>query len=71
MNENRSINISGNDALHQLTKGRNSSLYISIKLKDDTVRYELYGQFSVSNETDKYRLFLGGPVTGTLGRIPY
>ncbi|XP_062574946.1 fibroleukin-like isoform X2 [Saccostrea cucullata] len=57
----------GNDVIHQLTKGRNSSLYVFITLKNGTTLYELYHQFSVSDETDKYRLFLGGPATGTLG----
>ncbi|XP_062595943.1 fibroleukin-like [Saccostrea cucullata] len=57
----------GNDVIHQLTKGRNSSLYVSITLTNGTTLYELYNQFSVSGESDKYRLFLGGPATGTLG----
>ncbi|XP_062609969.1 fibrinogen-like protein A [Saccostrea cucullata] len=57
----------GNDVIHQLTKGRNSSLYVSITLTNGTKLYELYNQFSVADETNKYRLFLGGPATGTLG----
>ncbi|XP_062616887.1 angiopoietin-2-like isoform X2 [Saccostrea cucullata] len=57
----------GNDVIHQLTKGRNSSLYVSITLQNGTILYELYQQFSVSDGTDKYKLFLGGPATGTLG----
>ncbi|XP_062618098.1 angiopoietin-related protein 7-like [Saccostrea cucullata] len=59
----------GNDVIHQLTKGRNSSssLYVSIMLQNGTILYELYRQFSVSDGTDKYKLFLGGPATGTLG----
>ncbi|XP_062570751.1 ficolin-2-like, partial [Saccostrea cucullata] len=57
----------GNDVIHQLTKERNSSLYVSITLQNDTRLYELYHQFSVSDEADNYRLFLGGPVNGTLG----
>jgi hypothetical protein len=36
--------------------------------KEDGADYEQYGEFSVSDEEDKYRLFLGAPVTGTLGR---
>jgi hypothetical protein len=28
----------------------------------------LYDQFSISDEADKYRLFLTGPVNGTLGK---
>ncbi|XP_062603444.1 microfibril-associated glycoprotein 4-like [Saccostrea cucullata] len=57
----------GNDMIHQLTKGKNSSLYISITLRNGTTLYEHYQEFSVSNESDNYRLFLGGPATGTLG----
>ncbi|XP_062592613.1 fibroleukin-like [Saccostrea cucullata] len=57
----------GNDVIHQLTKGRNSSLYVSITLTNGKKLYELYNQFSVADEINKYRLFLGGPATGTLG----
>ncbi|XP_056003654.1 angiopoietin-2-like [Ostrea edulis] len=57
----------GNDVIHQLTKGGKSSLYVSISLKNDTTLYELYEQFSVSIEVDKYRLLLNGSATGTLG----
>ncbi|XP_062600623.1 microfibril-associated glycoprotein 4-like isoform X1 [Saccostrea cucullata] len=57
----------GNDVIHQLTKGRNSSLYVSITLTNGTTLYELYHHFYVSDESDNYRLFLRGPVTGTLG----
>ncbi|XP_061190537.1 angiopoietin-2-like [Saccostrea echinata] len=57
----------GNDVIHQLTKERNSSLYVSITLVNGSKPYELYEWFSVSNEEDKYKLFLGGPATGTLG----
>ncbi|XP_062589869.1 microfibril-associated glycoprotein 4-like [Saccostrea cucullata] len=57
----------GNDVIHQLTKGRNSSLYVSITSYNGTALYELYQQFSVSHERNNYRLFLGGSATGTLG----
>ncbi|XP_061191062.1 microfibril-associated glycoprotein 4-like [Saccostrea echinata] len=57
----------GNDVIHKLTKGRNSSLFVSIALQNGTTLYELYQQFSVSDESDNYELFLGGPATGTLG----
>ncbi|XP_062588310.1 microfibril-associated glycoprotein 4-like isoform X3 [Saccostrea cucullata] len=57
----------GNDVIHQLTKGRSSSIYVSITLTYGTKLYELYSQFSVADEINKYRLFLGGPATGTLG----
>ncbi|XP_061190183.1 fibroleukin-like [Saccostrea echinata] len=59
----------GNDVIHQLTRGKNSSLYVSIKLSQGGYRqlYELYERFSISNESEKYKLFLGGNATGTLG----
>ncbi|XP_062593539.1 ficolin-2-like isoform X3 [Saccostrea cucullata] len=57
----------GNDVIHQLTRGRNSSLYVSITLTNGTKLYELYNQFSVADETNNFRLFLGGPASGTLG----
>ncbi|XP_061190784.1 fibroleukin-like [Saccostrea echinata] len=57
----------GNDVIHQLTKGKNSFLYVSITVHNGTTLYELYDQFSVSDEADKYRLSLAGPATGTLG----
>ncbi|XP_062576724.1 fibroleukin-like [Saccostrea cucullata] len=57
----------GNDVIHQLTKEKNSFLYVSITLQNGTTLYEMYDRFSVSNETEKYQLFLAGPATGTLG----
>ncbi|XP_062598453.1 ficolin-1-like [Saccostrea cucullata] len=57
----------GNDIIHQLSKEKISSLYVSITLLDGTTLYEKYGQFSVANETEKYQLFLAGLATGTLG----
>ncbi|XP_061190517.1 ficolin-2-like [Saccostrea echinata] len=57
----------GNDDIHQLTKGGPSSLYISITLVNGSRLYELYNEFSISSEADKYQLFLAGPATGTLG----
>ncbi|XP_062574519.1 fibroleukin-like [Saccostrea cucullata] len=57
----------GNDVIHQLTKGKISSLYISITLVNGSKLYELYEQFSVSNEADNYQLFLAGTASGTLG----
>ncbi|XP_061186265.1 fibroleukin-like [Saccostrea echinata] len=57
----------GNDVIHQLTKEKNASLYVSITLQNGTTLYEMYDQFSVSDETGKYQLFLAGPASGTLG----
>ncbi|XP_062569593.1 fibroleukin-like [Saccostrea cucullata] len=56
----------GNDVIHLLTKGKNSSLFVSITLEDEETFYEMYDRFSVSDETEKYQLFLAGPATGTL-----
>ncbi|XP_062621677.1 microfibril-associated glycoprotein 4-like [Saccostrea cucullata] len=56
----------GNEVIHQLTWGRNCALFVSITLKDGSVLYQYYDQFSVSDESDNYRLFVGGPTAGTL-----
>ncbi|XP_061190320.1 fibroleukin-like [Saccostrea echinata] len=57
----------GNDVIHQLTKGRNTYLYVSITHEEKGKLYQIYDQFYVSNETEKYQLFLTGNSTGTLG----
>ncbi|XP_061190415.1 fibroleukin-like [Saccostrea echinata] len=57
----------GNDIIHQLTKGKNSYLYVSITLVNGTKMYQLYDGFSVSDEAEKYKLFLMGSIKGTLG----
>ncbi|XP_062613111.1 fibroleukin-like [Saccostrea cucullata] len=57
----------GNEVIHQLTKEKTSSLYISITLVNGSKLYELYDQFSVLNEADNYQLFLAGNASGTLG----
>jgi hypothetical protein len=58
----------GNDVIHQLTKDTTTSLYVGIREDTYGSLYELYDQFSVAEETDRYRLFLKGPVSGTLGK---
>ncbi|XP_062611430.1 fibrinogen-like protein 1, partial [Saccostrea cucullata] len=35
-------------------------------LSNGTTLYELYDHFSISDEAEKYQLFLSGPATGTL-----
>ncbi|XP_056003564.1 fibroleukin-like [Ostrea edulis] len=60
----------GNDEIHLLTKGNDFSLCVVIKLQNGTTLYELYGQFSIADEANKYKLFLGGPTTGTLVVTP-
>ncbi|XP_061190822.1 fibroleukin-like [Saccostrea echinata] len=57
----------GNEVIHQLTKGKSSYLYVSITLSNGSRLYELYDRFSVSNETENYKLFLAGNATGSLG----
>ncbi|XP_062597602.1 fibroleukin-like [Saccostrea cucullata] len=57
----------GNDVIHLLTKEKNTSLYISITLQNGTKLYEIYDRFSVSDETENYKLYLARPATGTLG----
>ncbi|XP_062617331.1 ficolin-2-like [Saccostrea cucullata] len=57
----------GNDVIHHLTKENNSSLYVSITLQNGRSLYELYEKFTISNETEKYKLFLAGTAVGTLG----
>ncbi|XP_062573254.1 fibroleukin-like [Saccostrea cucullata] len=57
----------GNDVIHLLTKGNNSSLYVSITIQNGASLYELYEKFAISDETEKYKLFLAGTAEGTLG----
>ncbi|XP_061190527.1 fibroleukin-like [Saccostrea echinata] len=57
----------GNDIIHQLTKGNDTSLYVSITVQDGRKLYQLYDKFSVSNEAENYKLFLAGNLKGTLG----
>ncbi|XP_062606761.1 ryncolin-4-like [Saccostrea cucullata] len=56
----------GNDVIYLLTNQK-PSLYLSITLTNGTTLYQQYGEFSISNEADNYRLYLNGPTTGTLG----
>ncbi|XP_062569280.1 angiopoietin-related protein 7-like [Saccostrea cucullata] len=56
----------GNDAIHRLTTKYNNSLYIRLR-NTQNVSFEVqYSVFSISNETDGYRLSLGEK-TGTIG----
>ncbi|XP_061190420.1 ficolin-1-like [Saccostrea echinata] len=57
----------GNDLIHRLTEKKKSSLLVSITLVNGTRLFELYDQFSVSDEAEKYKIFLAGNATGTLG----
>lgn len=57
----------GNDNIHQLTRKDNVSLYVSIKTTNGEMKHQVYEIFSISNESNKYKLTLGDPTTGTLG----
>ncbi|XP_062571129.1 ficolin-2-like [Saccostrea cucullata] len=56
----------GNEMIHELTKDKKTSLYISITT-DGLPLYVLYEEFYVANAENKYKLFLRGSVEGTLG----
>ncbi|XP_062572871.1 fibroleukin-like [Saccostrea cucullata] len=51
----------GNDIIYLFTKDINPFLYVSITLNNGTSYYQMYDQFSVSDDADKYRLILTGP----------
>lgn len=60
--------ISGNDAIHQLSTGRNSSLRITItSMNGGFVSFKMYYQFYVFGEDQNYRLQLANPGDGNLG----
>ncbi|XP_028517410.1 ryncolin-1-like [Exaiptasia diaphana] len=56
----------GNDYIHRLTARTPSSLRVEIEHWDGTQIYAKYGSFSVGDESDKYRLRVGG-YSGTAG----
>ena len=69
---NLQVTLSGNDVIHTLTKGRISTLYVTIQMADDAeVLYQIYGQFSVSDEDRNYKLYLADPGNGSLGKFLY
>ncbi|XP_061190430.1 fibroleukin-like [Saccostrea echinata] len=57
----------GNDVIHQLTKRKDCSLYVSITLVNGTRLYQLYDGFTVSDESENYKLSLKGATRGTVG----
>lgn len=60
--------ILGNDAIHQLSTGRNSSLRITITpMNGGFVSFKMYHQFYVSGEDQNYRLQVAKPGNGSLG----
>nr|XP_034334393.1 ficolin-2-like [Crassostrea gigas] len=55
----------GNDVIHQLTKGTNSSMYVEISpRRDNYTFYQVYRDFSISSEDQKYKLQLANPGNG-------
>ncbi|XP_020909468.1 ryncolin-2 [Exaiptasia diaphana] len=56
----------GNDYIHRLTERIASSLRVEIGDWDGSRKYAKYGSFSVGDESDKYRLSVGG-YSGTAG----
>ena len=56
----------GNDNLHRLTAGNNVTLRVDLEDFEDNTRYAEYTTFKVANESDKYRILIGG-YSGTAG----
>lgn len=57
----------GNDVIHQLTNGRNSSLRVTITpMNGGSVSFKMYHQFYVFGEDQNYKLQLAMPGNGTL-----
>lgn len=60
--------ISGNDAIHQLAIGRNSSLRVTITpMNGGVVSFKIYHQFYVFGEDQNYTLQVANPGSGSLG----
>ena len=58
----------GNDNLHRLTAAGNVSLRVDLEDFEGNIRYAEYAAFKVANQTDKYRILIGG-YNGTAGDI--
>ena len=56
----------GNDNLHRLTAANNVMLRVDLEDFDNDTRYAEYATLKVANESDKYRLLIGG-YNGTAG----
>ena len=56
----------GNDNLHRLTTTDNVTLRVDLEDFDGNITYAEYTTFKVANESDKYRLLVGG-YKGTAG----
>ena len=56
----------GNDNLHRLTTADNVTLRVDLEDFDGNITYAEYTTFKVANESDKYRILVGG-YRGTAG----
>jgi hypothetical protein len=56
----------GNDKIHRLTKSRQTALHVDIEDWDGNTGSALYSLFAIANESDSYRLEVGG-YSGTAG----
>ena len=56
----------GNDNLHRLTAANDDMLRVDLEDFDNNTRYAEYTTFKVADESDKYRLSIGG-YSGTAG----
>lgn len=57
----------GNTIIHELTTKYNNSLYFKMeKLSNHQTGVAQYSSFSISNETDKFRLFIAGFLAGNI-----
>ena len=56
----------GNDKVHRLTAADNMTLRVDLEGFDGNITYAEYTTFKVANESDKYRLLIGG-YSGTAG----
>ena len=57
----------GLENMHNLTKSGSYGLEIAVKESDGVVRIVEYDSFRVSNEADKYRLYISGFKPGSSG----
>ena len=56
----------GNDNLHRLTAAGNVLLRVDLEDFEGNITYAEYATFQVANQTDKYRILIGG-YSGTAG----
>ena len=52
----------GNDNIHRLTHGQSQHIKFRLGLPDGTMKYSEYTRFNIEDESDDYRLQIGGYV---------